>query len=571
MKSSFPFVLIILATSCFCSLTQAQTTASYNQAAKVSYDKQDYDGVINNATLSINVSANGEAYWWRALGYKNKKNYEIAISDFTKAIGYYTNDKTNLGNLYALRAESKMLMKNYDGAATDYEYILDNTTYVDKKKINKDLAVCLFELGEYEDAAFAYSEAIKLTSSSNSNELSELYRLRAEMKQKFYSLDIKDVINDYTIAIQKNSLNGKAYYGRSITKYYNKEYDASLADCTEAIKLLEKTSSLSNDKRVLSNAYTFSASLKNFQGKKEEAKKDMSAALKVDPQNGFTLWDLANMISRDNTNPDEATDYYKKAIANLEYIKDKEACFIDLYLHERSRLNYVAAIQAVDGAIRINTSDANHYWDKAYLLKQKKDYSNALPNYDKAISLGIKDSMNRARIYLERGQLKQRMNDNNGALFDFQKSIELKPSFDNYYALGRFFKIKMKQNELGDGNLQKAMEFTFAPNKPKDTTANYVYAAAAMGDKRTVDRLMQKMLINASAKIGQLANEYHNAACVYTSLGNYVRALEYLEQSLLAGYTDYDHMLSDPDLEPLFSMQEYKNLLVKYKVPLPIY
>lgn len=569
MKYSFRSLILLLSLSFFSSVVQAQTTTSYNQAAKASYDKQDYDGVINNATLSLNVNANGEAYWWRALGYKNKKNYQIAISDFTKAIGYYTNDKTNLGNLYALRAESKMLMKNYDGAATDYEYILSNTTYTDKKKINKDLAVCLYELGEYEDAALAYSEAIKLTTSSV--ELSELYRWRAEMKLKFYSLDLKDVINDFTTAIQKNSQNASAYSGRGLAKYYNKEYEASLTDFSESIRLFEKTTLSASDIKILSSTYTFSASLKNFLGKKEEAKKDMASALKIDPQNGFVLWDMANMISRENTNPDEATDYYKKAIASLEYSKDKEACFIDLYLHERTRLNYVAAIQAIDAAIRLNSSDANHYWDKAYLLKQKKDYANAILNYDKAISLGIKDSTNRARIYLERGQTKQKMNDNNGALFDFQKSIELKPSYDNYSALGRFFKMKMKQNELGDGNLLKAMELSFLPNKPKDTTTNYVYAAAAMGDKRTVDRLMQKMLVNASAKIGQLANEYHNAACVYTTLGNYVRALEYLEQSLLAGYTDYDHMLSDTDLEPLFSMPEYKNLLVKYKVPQPIY
>lgn len=569
MKYSFRPLLILLVVVLLSSAAQAQTTTSYNQAAKASYDKKDYDGVINNATLSINVAANGEAYWWRGLAYYYKASYSVAISDITKAMTYYTNDKVNLGHLYALRGDAKRLMKNFDGAATDYEYLIANTSFTDKKRINKDLAYCLLEMEEYEDAAEAYTNAIKLATTNS--ELSDLYFLRADTKLKFYSLNYKDVISDLTVAIQKNNQNGKAYLTRGLARYYEKEYEASLADCTEAIRLFEKTTLPDADKILLADAYSLSASLKKFLGKGEDAKKDIAQALKIDPNNGYTLWELANTTSREGTNDDLASEYYKKAIANLAIYKDKENCYIDLYLHERTRLNYVAAMQAIDGAIKLNTSSAEHYWDKAYLLQQKKDYTNALSNYDKAISLGIKDTANRARLYLQRGQLKQRMNDNTAALFDIQKSIEVLPSYDNYYALGRFFKIKMKQNELGDGNLQKALELSFLTSKPKDTTTNYVYAAAAMGDKRTVDRLMQKILINASSKIGLLANEYHNAACVYTTLGNYVRALEYLEQSLLAGYKDYDHMLFDTDLEPLFSMQEYKNLLVKYKVPQPIF
>ena len=56
-------------------LAIGQTSADYNKQARTANEKGDNDGIINAATLSLNVALNGEAYWWRAIGYKNKKNY----------------------------------------------------------------------------------------------------------------------------------------------------------------------------------------------------------------------------------------------------------------------------------------------------------------------------------------------------------------------------------------------------------------------------------------------------------------------------------------------------------------
>ena len=63
--------------------------------------------------------------------------------------------------------------------------------------------------------------------------------------------------------------------------------------------------------------------------------------------------------------------------------------------------------------------------------------------------------------------------------------------------------------------------------------------------------------------------QLHNAACIYALSGNKIKALEYLDKSLAAGYDDYTHLVNDRDLISLTLLPQYKAILAKYKVPQP--
>ena len=560
------FLVVLFSITVLSPLSAQNTTGSYNQLAKERYEKRDYDGVISAATLSLNVNANGEAYWWRALGYKNKRNYEIAVSDFTQALGYYTNNKSSSGTICSLRGDCYFEMKDYSKAADDYERVLFKFDYSDKKRIHWNLAKSLYEIEEYEDAIENYSKAISLYTSAV--DLSILYQEMADIKSLFIDYSRNEIIGDYSKSIQKNNQNAKAYYNRALLYFDLRKYDSSLMDFTSAIQLYEAQGAVKYA-RELGICYGSVASIKHYNGNITEAKTDYLTAIRVDTNNGALYWQFAVFLSNTNRRDPSATEYFQKALTYLSSKKDKTNCYLDLYLHERSSLRYNAAIKALDAAIQLDPANANYYWDKAYVYSQKKDYASSLLYYDKAIGSGVKDSANRSRIYKARAEVKIKLNDLSGALFDFQKAIELQSGYDNFYALGKFFKQKLKQDELGNGNLQKSM--MLALKTEKDTAINYVYAAAAMGDTKTAERLTRKLLVNASAKKNQFPNELHNAACIYTMIGNYNKALEYLDQSLAVGYNDYDHLLNDTDLEPLTTLPGYKAILEKYKVPQPVY
>lgn len=568
MKTSLLRLLLVLFMMISFHWVSAQTTADYNKQAKAAYDKSDYDGVVNAATLSLNVSLNGEAYWWRALGYKNKKNYVLGISDITKAISYYSGTKSSLASLYSLRADMRFEMQNYDDAIDDYELALSNDAS-DKKRIYRNLIKAFEAISDPGEAIPYYDDLIKLETSATLQ--SDLYYSRAIAKSQYSDYTLKDIIADINKAIEKNRQNSDALFVRASWYINEKKVELAKADFNEVIRILEVKSKSKDDTFRLASSYLSQGTIFHDAKDYEQAKQNYQKVLRYDPNNGGVYWNMGRLKSMVDKNYEGASGDYRKAIRLLPEKSDKAKCYIDLYLHERNFLQFNKAMEAIDGAIAIYPNDASYYWDKGYLFKIKKDYSEALKNYNKALTLGIKDSTRRAAFYLERGQFKLATNDAQGALSDIQNSIALRPSYENYKALGDIFKIGMKQMDLAEGNYQKAMRYTISGAQSQDTSSNYGYAAAAMGDKKTAERFVKKMIIDASSKVGALANEYHNAACIYTTLGNVVKALEYLELSLQVGYADFEHMLHDADLEPLYKLPEYKNILIKYKVPTPVY
>ena len=56
-------------------------------------------------------------------------------------------------------------------------------------------------------------------------------------------------------------------------------------------------------------------------------------------------------------------------------------------------------------------------------------------------------------------------------------------------------------------------------------------------------------------------------ACIYNLAGNKVKAFEYLDKSLAAGYDDYRHLINDRDLLTLMKESQWKIILAKYRVP----
>src|ERR1700709_149190 len=55
-------------------------------------------------------------------------------------------------------------------------------------------------------------------------------------------------------------------------------------------------------------------------------------------------------------------------------------------------------------------------------------------------------------------------------------------------------------------------------------------------------------------------NAYYNLCCTYSLLKDKPRAIECLKQAVGAGYSDYAHILADPDLEPIRSDKQFKAL-----------
>lgn len=558
-------------------LSFGQTAEEYIKKAEDCYERKDYDGTISNATQAISINPTGPAYWWRGLAYYYSKKYDQAIADYTKSIGLYnTTNKSALGTLHKLRADANFDKGNYEASAEDYLEAMETYQYKSSQQVvYKQLGISMDKLGYKKDAVDAYTKAIDAT--TNNDELADLYYLRGDAKRLGGSNNINEAIGDFSSAISKNDQKPLYYLRRGMARYSGSAYKDGLTDLEQSITMYKKNSVFpdTEESKELALAYIYAGIIKNKQEKYQECYDYFQLSIKNDPTNGFYYWEMGNFLASkgsagiaDNSN---LSHYFNKALSYLERDENKKDCYFHYSNAEKFALRYGAAIKVANKAIEAYPDEGGYYWLRGHLYYTKKDYAKALSDYDKAAILLEKDSSELPNLYLERSNARLKQNNTAGAMKDIQSAISIRGDYYGYFSLGRFFKDDMKQNELGDGNLQKALQLSLVERKNKDTASNYIYTIAWLGDKQMAERLTTKLLVNASMNTEQLALELHNAACIYTILGNYTRALQYLDQSLAAGYDDYHHLINDRDLEPLFNMPEYKNILNKYKVPVPVY
>ncbi len=538
----------------------AQDYAYYNNLAKKEYDNKNYYNTVDYATRSINASANGEAYWWRGMARYYLNNYTDASTDFNSAITYYSSDRSSLGKLYYWRARCKAQLNLDKDAISDYQLAL-SYDYENKMSAHWNEAYSYYKIGEYQSSIDAYTTAINL--GTQSADLAKLYKSRGDAYGAIYKYD--EAIADFSKAIEYNPRYKDAFWQRGYFRGKKFQYELAVGDCTAAIKLMEQgETGGANDLSVL---YNNRGLYEYYLSKYEEAKLDMQQSLNQNPNYDYANWNMGriqNMLH----NYKEANNYFLQATSLMKNDIDRASCYSDLHWSDRALLDYRQALIHINEAIRLNHDYRGYYWDRAYLYDVRNEYPNALTEYEKVISLYSNDTSSLISIYIERGQMKTKMKDNTGALKDFQKAVELDPSYySSYYELGRFFKEALKQNELAMINLQKASTLAVK----KDTTSNYAYAQAMQGNKQEAIRVIESMIKKESANNDRLKWELHNAACINALLGNTQKAIEYVEQSLVVGYDNFDHLINDRDLESLKQIPAYKLMLAKYKVPVPKY
>ena len=204
------------------------------------------------------------------------------------------------------------------------------------------------------------------------------------------------------------------------------------------------------------------------------------------------------------------------------------------------------------------------FWHRAITYDYKKDYPKALGDCDKAIQLygdGVTSG-----LYTLRASIKEKSGDIKGAISDYQAALKLNNnSASIYYNLGRLFKTKLKNDGLAQINLTKAIEMS----KEDGTSATDAYANVVNGNNsEAISSVLEKVEKYKDDKY-QYKWQLHNAACIYALAGNKIKALEYLDKSMAAGFDDYNHLVNDRDLISLTVLPQYKTILTKYKVPQP--
>lgn len=534
--------------------------------AKDAFDKANYNLCIEYCNKSINLQANGWAYWERAAAFENLKKYQESLSDYTAAIPYYSSDYASLSKLYYWKGlcnsnlfDNKQAIKDFS-QAYNYNY--------------SDLGYLYWNRGYSYYFEFDYSNAetdlIRATSyfSSTPATQSKIYRLLGDCEYAEYKYD--SALDSYSKAIEIDPGNIKSFESRANVYEKKGNYKNAIDDITKAIDYYNITPDEFLGKEYTATLYETRSNDYWITGEYEKGISDAKTSLQIDSTSHNAWWKLG--INENGLGEyKKSIQAYNKAIANTKDTASIYTLYRNIALNYQNLLNYKEALKAVNISLQYSNNTYNTaYWTRAKIYVNLKQYVNAINDYDKAIQLYSNNKISQSTLYQERGELAYyNMNNSDKAMYDLNKALELNPNSTNVlYNNGRFL-IESKKSPLeGKDLLAKCAEMELT----KDTSSNYSYAKLFLGDKQTAIsnqfRLLDKYKYTDNY---QYKWELHVMACLYALSGDSKNAIEYQRQAFEAGFNDFNHLLNDRDLISIKNSPEYKALLIKYKMPTPQY
>ena len=239
----------------------ALTAMDYFFQARMLANRKDYDGAIDNYTKAINLDPKNVGFYInRGYVYYKKGDYPQAIKDCTKAIELDPKNAAayiNRGYVYYKKGE-------YIQAIADCTKAIEIDPKLATAYNNRGAAYK--NKGEYNEAIADFTRAIELDP-----KYAKAYSNRGYAYSNKGEYD--EAIADCTKAIELDPKYAAAYNNRGAAYNHKGEYDKAITDCTRAIELDPKYAKAYNNR---GNAY-------NNKGEYDKAAADFEKARELDP------------------------------------------------------------------------------------------------------------------------------------------------------------------------------------------------------------------------------------------------------------------------------------------------
>ena len=294
-----------------------------------------------------------------------------------------------------------------------------------------------------------YSEASKnLNQLIQANPLlAEAYTLRGRINERTGQYD--KALTDYGIALNLKPTELEANFNRAVAAYRLKRYDLAKPDF----------------KRVLSIKSSETNTIYFRRSNNENVDKVVTAQSSISD----LVYNYLGLIDTSLKQYDSAIFYFNAAIsinATADYYAHRGLAYQSVGDHEKAMLDFthalqlepdhgvsknnLAAIKKKEGnyaeaekllmeAKTSNPKSATHFSDMALLQMESGRYREAILNFDSAISKAPPDG----ELYLTRGLGKEKLNDLDGAMRDFEMALRIDDQWPKaWFAEGNIFMKK---------------------------------------------------------------------------------------------------------------------------------
>jgi len=479
-------------------------------------DNKDYKGAIEEFNKALKLeNDNGMTFWERAVCYENLEDYKNALSDIDIAIGYLKANKDWLYKLYFDKGFYEYKMLDYKDANADFTNSLDiNPKY---GKVYYYRALSYKENRDYQLAINDCKKAIELFADSKES-LPSIYNLKG-ISEDFLD-DYKSAIEDYNQALEINPKFARVYINRGDVYKEDGNNKAALADYNSAMPFYDK------DKVTTATLYQKIGKCYYNEGHYKEAITNHTKALTLEPKYGLAYWNRGASYYHNNQVKEALIDL--KAALPFYAGDSTDLSSLHEYTGEvyQSVNDNTRAIEEFNLAIEMNPKSGLAHYQKAVTLCSKKDYKASIAEFGTTIALYDKDTVNQPNCYNYRGYVKFQMDDNKGAIEDYNKAIAIRPKYGNAI-------WNRADAYQFDGDYKHAIEdYTASLDNYKDDSSSIAYIYCSMANtyikKKTYLPAIKDCDLALQYKPGY-ATAYSNKGTAYKDSGAYNKAIvEYI-------------------------------------------
>lgn len=403
--------------------------AAYNNRGVMMLAEKQFEKALDDFHQAIHYKSDYvEAYNNRGLVRLEMKDKDLdgAIADFTEAIQFNVNPVVliNRANVYKEK-------KQYDNALSDYLHAL---------KINPDLSVShhnlgnlYFEVENYEQALVEYSIAIKL-----SPKFAEAYRGKGLVYMQLG--EYEKAHTQFNLALDKDANDWKIYRSKGDLAMLQKDWNEGVINYSKAIELNSQV------KDIFLNRARCYFYLRKYLEVLEDC--DKAEMISIDAKDidilmvrGFALEELGEYLS--------AIEVYNEV---LRIDPQSVVALVQIGIIYQKQFSFMKAIQYYNSALKISPNDAEIYNLRALSYLSLSDFEHALQDFDKAINLEPTNAL----FYSNRGEAYLNNDDTEAALNNFEVAVQLDSNLEAGLAglaitknrLGKAQEAKQIWNEL---------------------------------------------------------------------------------------------------------------------------
>ena len=259
-----PIILFFLFSSASAQQEKGESRDAefYNNRGMVYRDKGQYDQAISDFNKALEINPRFvRAYNNRGIAYGKKGQYDQAISDYSKALGInprFAYPYNNRGNAY-------WEIGQYDRAISDLNKALEiNPSYAEAYN-NRGMAYR--DKGQYDQGISDFNKALEINPM-----FVQAYYNRGMAYGRKSQYD--QAISDYNKALGINPRFAEAYNNRGIVHYYKGQYDQAISDYNKALEMNPRFAEAYNNRGM---AY-------RHKGQYDQAISDYNKALEINPR-----------------------------------------------------------------------------------------------------------------------------------------------------------------------------------------------------------------------------------------------------------------------------------------------